>query len=89
MKLPFRSVAKFAVKTSVGAVASNTIDIVVDATTEIDTETRPFQVASAVGGYVIAEKCSPYTDATVDFVADRLPKRKPRIKTDPETPQVI
>jgi len=79
-----RNLAKTVAQTTVGVAADSALETAIEKTTDIDTDTIPVTVGTAIFGYIVSCKLSPYTNAAVDNVADRWQARKAR-KNNPES----
>lgn len=77
-----RYIAKTVVQTSVGVSADVALTKTIDHTTDIDTDTIPCTVGTAVFGWFVSEKLRPFTDAAVDKVADTWQDRRNRKNND-------
>ncbi len=79
-----RYIAKTVAQTTVGVSADIALETTIEKTTDINTDTIPCTVGTALFGWYVSEKLRPLTDSAVDRVADRWQSRKDR-KNNPES----
>lgn len=76
MKLTPISIAKHAAHLTVSACTNYAITQIIKTNTDIDTDTIPVNVTTALAGEMVASKTDPYTDALVERAAAGIKNRK-------------
>lgn len=82
-----RAIAKFTTMAAVSLGVKSATDLVIESTTDIDTDSFPVDLSTTVFGAVVAVKLSPKTDAVVDLVADKRIARKIAKNAKKQTPE--
>lgn len=74
MQITKTQIAQYALKTLVALVVTDKTATAIANNTDYNTNDITVRVGSGVAGWWVAEKLSPYTDAAVEKVADKLSK---------------
>lgn len=67
-------VAKEAASIALSVYASNLIESTITRTTDLDEDSTAVRIASPLGGWMIAHRLRPQTDAAVEWTASKLTK---------------
>lgn len=73
-----REITKYAATVALSIATKRALIATLDSTTDVDTDAFPVDVATSVGGAVVAVKLMPVTDRVVDAGADRVVAAKNR-----------